>query len=90
MDTFYAIIDWLGLGDLDTNLVIGILVFFGIIETLSGHFKASNRTSNDWIQEVGSFFILSSLVSFEGSRIPRFRLVVTRSRYFYWWVCAAL
>ena len=43
-------------------LVIGILVFFGLIEIISGKLNKSKRSSGDWIQEVGSFFALSILI----------------------------
>lgn len=46
----------------DAFLVVGILVFFGLIETISGYLFKSKRTRHDWIQEVGSFFALSSLI----------------------------
>ena len=43
-------------------IVIGVLVLFGLIEVLTGKLKNSKRLSNDWIQEVGSFFALSLLI----------------------------
>ncbi len=48
-----------GIPKLDVYAVIGILVFFSLIETLTGFLQHSKRTKNDWIQEIGSFFILS-------------------------------
>lgn len=45
-----------------TFLVIGILIFFGVMETLAGYLYSSKRKSGDWIQEVGSFFVLSTLI----------------------------
>lgn len=48
--------------NIDAYLVLGILVFFGLIETISGALQYSKRNKSDWIQEVGSFFILSSLI----------------------------
>ena len=48
--------------NLYTLLVIGILIFFGVLETLAGYLHNSKRKSGDWIQEVGSFFVLSTLI----------------------------
>jgi sterol desaturase/sphingolipid hydroxylase (fatty acid hydroxylase superfamily)/CDGSH-type Zn-finger protein len=45
----------------DVYAVIGILAFFSLIETLTGLLQHSIRTTNDWIQEIGSFFVLSGL-----------------------------
>jgi len=52
----------LNIPNFDVYLVLGILVFFGLIETISGQLQKSKRTKNDWIQEAGSFFILSGLI----------------------------
>ena len=46
----------------DSYLVIGILVFFGLIETLSGFLRNSKRRTGDWLQEIISFFTLSGLI----------------------------
>ncbi len=40
--------------------VMGILVFFGTIEILSGYLKNSKRTKDDWIQEMGAALVLSA------------------------------
>jgi sterol desaturase/sphingolipid hydroxylase (fatty acid hydroxylase superfamily)/CDGSH-type Zn-finger protein len=50
-----------GLG-IDAYLVIGILVFFALMEIVFGRLKSSKRTFSDWIQEAGGFFILSILI----------------------------
>ena len=46
----------------DVYLVIGILVFFALIETLVGHLKQSKRNKGDWFQEAGGFFVLSLII----------------------------
>ncbi len=51
-----------GIKDFDSILVLGILIFFALIETISGHLKNSKRKGNDWIQEAGSFFLLSGFI----------------------------
>ena len=48
-----------GIPKLDVYAVIGILIFFSLVETLTGLFHHSIRTKSDWIQEIGSFFVLS-------------------------------
>ena len=52
----------LGIPNLDIYLVIGILLFFILIETLNGFWSSSKRTFNDWIQEAGSYFMLAILI----------------------------
>ena len=52
----------LAIESLDAYAVIGVLVLFGVIETLAGYLKKTQRTSSDWIQEAGSFFVLSTLI----------------------------
>ncbi|HAS44698.1 MAG TPA: hypothetical protein DCS93_29740 [Microscillaceae bacterium] len=47
---------------LDAYVVIGTLILFGLIETFAGFLKKSRRTSDDWIQEAGSFLALSTLI----------------------------
>lgn len=51
----------LAIPNIDSYLVIGILIFFVIIETIAGYVNRSNRNFGDWIQEVGGFFVLSLL-----------------------------
>jgi len=46
----------------DVYLVIGILVFFALMEILVGHLKQSKRNKGEWFQEAGGFFILSLLI----------------------------
>jgi len=48
--------------NIDALLVIGILIFFGLIEIISGKLKKTNRSTGDWIQEMGGFFTLSLLI----------------------------
>ena len=51
-----------GIPNLDVYLVLGILVGFGLLETLAGLLRNSRRSRADWIQEVTSFFALSLLI----------------------------
>ncbi len=51
-----------GIENLDVYLVLGILAFFGLMEMLAGYLKRTNRTSGDWIQEAGGFFMLSVVI----------------------------
>ena len=51
-----------GIENFDVYAVIGIIVFFGLAEVISGALKASKREGSDWIQEVGGFFVLSLLI----------------------------
>jgi sterol desaturase/sphingolipid hydroxylase (fatty acid hydroxylase superfamily)/CDGSH-type Zn-finger protein len=46
----------------DVYLVLGILIFFALMEIVVGRLKNSKRTFNDWIQEAGGFFVLSLLI----------------------------
>lgn len=48
--------------DLNQYLVIGILVVFGLLEVLTGHLKKTQRNIGDWIQEAGSFFVLTVII----------------------------
>lgn len=48
-----------GIPNFDVYFVIGIIIFFSLIETLTGLLHHTKRTKSDWIQEVGSFFVLS-------------------------------
>ena len=50
-----------GVKDLDIYVVTGIIVFFGLVEILFGFLRRSQRNKSDWIQEVGSFLVLSQL-----------------------------
>ena len=45
-----------GVKDLDVYVVLGILIFFVIAETLAGYLARTKRNPGDWIQEVGGFF----------------------------------
>ena len=51
-----------GIPGLDAALVLGVLVFFGILEVINGFWHRSKRTSSDWIQEFGSFAVLSIVI----------------------------
>jgi sterol desaturase/sphingolipid hydroxylase (fatty acid hydroxylase superfamily)/CDGSH-type Zn-finger protein len=50
-----------GIENLDVYVIMGVLVIFGLLEVISGHLHRTKRSKGDWIQEVGSFFVLSVL-----------------------------
>lgn len=47
-----------GIPNIDVYLVIGILLFFFIIETIGGYLTNTKRKKGDWIQELGGYFVL--------------------------------
>jgi sterol desaturase/sphingolipid hydroxylase (fatty acid hydroxylase superfamily)/CDGSH-type Zn-finger protein len=51
-----------GINDFEVYAVLGIVAFFGLIETLAGYFHRTRRTADDWIQEVGGFFVLAVVI----------------------------
>ena len=51
-----------GIPDLEAKIVLGIIVFFGLIETLAGYLRRTQRNFGDWIQEAGGFLMLSQLI----------------------------
>ena len=51
-----------GIPNMDVYLVIGILLFFIIVEVVFGFFARSKRSKGDWIQEVGSYFTLALVI----------------------------
>ena len=50
----------LAIDNFDVYLVLGILIGFGLMESLAGFLANSNRSKGDWIQEVFSFLFLST------------------------------
>ena len=50
----------LAIENFDVFLVLGVLIFFGLIESFAGYLRHSKRKKGDWLQEVMSFFLLSS------------------------------
>lgn len=50
------------LENFDVILVVGILVFFGILEVIAGHLKSTKRTGSDWLQELGGGIVLSIII----------------------------
>jgi sterol desaturase/sphingolipid hydroxylase (fatty acid hydroxylase superfamily)/CDGSH-type Zn-finger protein len=50
-----------GIQKFDAYAVIGILIFFSLIETFTGILHHSKRKASDWIQEIGSFVVLSAI-----------------------------
>ncbi|MCI4667700.1 MAG: sterol desaturase family protein [Bacteroidia bacterium] len=51
-----------GIQDLDVYVVAGILILFGLLEVFAGFLSKSKRSTSDWIQEFGSFAVLSKLI----------------------------
>ena len=51
-----------GVERLDIYLVLGILIFFSLMEVISGYLHRSQRNFGDWIQEAGGFLILSVVI----------------------------
>ncbi|MDA7501694.1 sterol desaturase family protein [Chitinophagales bacterium] len=51
--------DLFGIPNLDLFIVLGILLFFVLLEVVFGYWKSTNRKLGDWIQEAGSFLLLS-------------------------------
>ncbi|MBK7393036.1 MAG: sterol desaturase family protein [Chloracidobacterium sp.] len=77
-----------GIPNLDGYIVIGIVLFFSLAETIAGYLTASKRTFGDWIQEAGGFIALSfiykplivfSAFYFGGSLIPDVQNYVANS-----------
>ena len=52
----------LAIENFDVFLVLGILIFFGSIESFAGYLRHSKRKKGDWLQEVLSFFLLSTAI----------------------------
>ncbi len=48
-----------GIPNMDVYLIMGVLIFFGLIEVISGYLQRTQRKSDDWIQEFGGFIVLS-------------------------------
>ena len=51
-----------GIANLDVYVVLGIIIFFVLVETLAGYWVNTKRNFGDWIQEAGGFFVLSLLI----------------------------
>lgn len=76
----------LAIENFDVYFVIGIIIFFSLLETVSGFLKNSNRKKDDWIQEILSFVILGNLIkplivffvfSLGNIFLPEYRFVLT-------------
>ena len=48
-----------GIENLEGYIVLGIVVFFSLMETMAGYLSATKRSIGDWIQEAGGFLALS-------------------------------
>ncbi|MEZ4930918.1 MAG: sterol desaturase family protein [Saprospiraceae bacterium] len=51
--------NWLSIPHIDFYFVIGILVLFALIEVIHGHYQNTHRRKDDWILELGGFFIVA-------------------------------
>ncbi len=51
-----------GIENLDGFIVIGIVLFFSLMETFAGYLTATKRIFGDWIQEAGGFLVLSFII----------------------------
>ncbi|MEP6903023.1 MAG: sterol desaturase family protein [Actinomycetota bacterium] len=51
-----------GIKNFEVYAVLGIVAFFGLIETLAGYLYRTKRTADDWIQEAGGFFVLAVII----------------------------
>ncbi len=52
-------VEWLSIPNIDLYLVVGVLILFGAIEVIAGHYNNSNRKSDDWILESIGFFVVA-------------------------------
>jgi sterol desaturase/sphingolipid hydroxylase (fatty acid hydroxylase superfamily)/CDGSH-type Zn-finger protein len=52
----------LGIDNLDSVIVLGILFLFAIVEIIAGYLKRTQRTFGDWMQEAGGFLVLVALI----------------------------
>lgn len=68
--------DWLSIPNLDVYVVLVVLVFFALLETIHGHYHETNRRKDDWILEAGMFFLAS------GTKAMQVLLVVWAGDYF--------
>lgn len=80
----------LAIENFDVYFVIGIIIFFSLLETVSGFLKNSNRKKDDWIQEILSFVILGNLIKpsivffvfgLGNIFLPEYRFVLTDSSF---------
>ena len=51
-----------GIENFDIYVIMAVLATFGLLEVASGHLRRTQRSKSDWIQEVGSFFVLSVVI----------------------------
>jgi len=83
-----------GIKDLDIYIVLGILVLFGLLEVAAGYLSRTNRSSNDWIQEVGGFFglsvVIKPLIVFSAFQLGSFFFGSTQFALSHWSLFLAL
>jgi sterol desaturase/sphingolipid hydroxylase (fatty acid hydroxylase superfamily)/CDGSH-type Zn-finger protein len=51
-----------GINTYNAYLVIGIIIFFSLLEIISGRLKNSSKSFSDWIQEAGGFIVVSLVI----------------------------
>ncbi len=49
----------MGIENFDVVAVLGVLIFFGLMEVISGYLHRTERKTSDWIQEAGGFLMLA-------------------------------
>ncbi len=48
-----------GIANFDGYIVIAIILFFSVLETIAGFLSSTKRSASDWVQEAGGFLALS-------------------------------
>jgi sterol desaturase/sphingolipid hydroxylase (fatty acid hydroxylase superfamily)/CDGSH-type Zn-finger protein len=51
---------WLSIPNIDLYIVLAILAFFVLVEVVHGHYSNTNRRTDDWILELGGFFLVAA------------------------------
>jgi sterol desaturase/sphingolipid hydroxylase (fatty acid hydroxylase superfamily)/CDGSH-type Zn-finger protein len=51
-----------GIANFEVYAVLGIVAFFGLIETLAGYLHRTQRRAGDWLQEAGGFLVLAVVI----------------------------
>ena len=46
----------------DVYLIVGIVLFFSLLEMIAGYWHSSKRNFGDWIQEAGGFLVLGFVI----------------------------
>ena len=51
-----------GINTYNAQIVLSIIVFFSLIEVISGQLKKTTKNFTDWILEAGGFEVLTMLI----------------------------